>query len=102
MRDVRTWLPSQQKTERAWLFLVFPKYAGPIFQTVSWAQRNKAIISNLRVHWRRIISRLSVHDITAAKIFVCLSVQGFFFCVLERLTFFFGAILFSQSALLSF
>ena len=55
------WLPSRQKTERTWLFLVFPKY-----------------------------------DNTAAKMFVCFSVQDLFFCVLERFTFFFGAILFSK------
>ena len=78
------------------------KVCRPIFQTVSWVQRNEVIISNLKVHWRRSISRLSVHDNTAAKIFVRLSVQGLFFCVLERFTFFFGTISFSQSALLSF
>ena len=34
------------------------KVCRPIFQTVSWAQRNEAIISNLKVHWRRSISFL--------------------------------------------
>lgn len=105
MRYVRGYLASRK--QRAWLLLVFPKYiCWPIFQTVSWAQRNEAINSSLKVHWRHSISsnfsllllktdsfavflraivsrtrakglpRLSVDDNTAAKMFVC---PGFVF-----------------------
>ena len=34
------------------------KVCRRIFQTVSWARRKEAIISNLKVHWRRSISFL--------------------------------------------
>ena len=102
MRALGGYQASRKQNASGCFYISISKVCRPIFQTVSWVQRNEVIISNLKVHWRRSISRLSVHDNTAAKIFVRLSVQGLFFCVLERFTFFFGAISFSQSALLSF
>ena len=57
-----------------------------LLKTDSFAIFLRAIVSRTRAKG---LSRLSVDDNTASKMFVCLSVQDLFFCVLERFTFFF-------------
>ena len=79
MRALGGYQASRKQNASGCFYISISKVCRPIFQTVSWVQRNEVIISNLKVHWRRSISRLSVHDNTAAKIFVPLSVQGLFF-----------------------
>ena len=64
-----------------------------LLETDSFPVFLKAIVSRTRAKG---LSRLSGDDNTAVKMFVCLSVQGLFFCVLERFTFFFAPFCFPK------